>query len=280
MSTLSWEDHFGLACALHWFNPAAHFALRAWAHFREEAADETAITWLGQSSKLAYGETLLHVLRATNEPSPTPFMALAIVESVGQLSKRITMIKHYEHKAPRYLIAGTVFIAAAAGILLRPVQAQDAPQVNPASTPPVLAATGEKAGSPVGTSNSFTLRGTWMWKVGAMMGEKSKDPDFWWEQESDTERYLVPRNGAVAAVVNTPYDKVDARMVKGATLVPERIPGQQLRPGRVVIFRTAAGDFGKFEVTGFLPLERVGKPTIPEYDLRLRWVLYTVYAND
>ena len=138
---------FTLVGALHWFNPAAHLALRWWAQFREEAADETAIRWLGRASGVDYGETLLHVLRHTNEQPAAPFLTLSIVESVSQLRKRLTMIKHYEHRSPHLLFTGTIFVAALC-ILLRPVQAQNAPAQSaappaatiekPASTPSAL----------------------------------------------------------------------------------------------------------------------------------------------
>ena len=117
---------FTLVCALHWFNPAAHLALRWWTQFREEAADEAAIGWLGQASNLDYGETLLHVLRVTHAQPAGPFLTLSIVESVGQLRTRLTMIKHHERRSPYPLFTGTVFAAAALGILLRPVRAQNA----------------------------------------------------------------------------------------------------------------------------------------------------------
>ena len=121
---------FTLVCATHWFNPAAHLALRAWTVFREEAADEAAIVWLGQPSGVAYGETLLPLRRTTPGP-PAPFAALAIVESVSQLRKRITMIKHYEHKAPRYLLTGAIFATVALGFILRPVRGAEPPSSDP-----------------------------------------------------------------------------------------------------------------------------------------------------
>ncbi len=121
---LNW--FFTLVCALHWFNPAAHLAFRRWTQFCEESADEAAITWLGQPSILAYGETLLRVLRQAGG-QPAPFTALAVVESVSQLKKRLHMIKQYPSKMTRPLLAGTIFFAVAAGILLRPVRAADAP---------------------------------------------------------------------------------------------------------------------------------------------------------
>ena len=122
--------------------------------------------------------------------------------------------------------------------------------------------------------NSFTIPGTWTWKVGARVAEKSAVPDFWWEQVSESKRDLVPQNGAVAAVVDGPYNDVNAEQIKASNLTKERIDGSQLRVGRVVIFKTTAGQIGKFEVAGYLPLERVGHDTIPEYDLRVKWLLY------
>lgn len=126
---------FTAVCALHWFNPAAHLALRAWTTFREEAADEAAIVWLGQSSEIVYGETLLRVLRTTHG-QPAPYAALAIVESVNQLRKRILMIKHHEQKKPRLLLTG-ILLAAALGLILRPVQA-----VEPGTEDPKAVASG------------------------------------------------------------------------------------------------------------------------------------------
>ena len=118
---------FTLVGAMHWFNPAAHLALRAWTRVCEAAADETAIACLGEPSAIAYGETLLHVLNRTSG-HPAPFSALAIAESVSQLRKRLHMIKLYQHrKSHLSWLAGTIVALLALGILLRPVQAGDAP---------------------------------------------------------------------------------------------------------------------------------------------------------
>lgn len=115
---------FTVACALHWFNPAAHGAYRAWSRFREEAADEAAIGWMQQSTGDAYGETLLYVLRRTHARR-APSAALAIVESVQHLTKRITMIKQYSSKSPRRGLATLVLAVLACGILLQPVRGED-----------------------------------------------------------------------------------------------------------------------------------------------------------
>ncbi len=118
---------FTLVCALHWFNPAAHLALRGWTQFREEAADEAAITSLGASSNLAYGETLLCVLRATGGSQQTSLAVLAVIGSVGQLRKRILMIKQHASKRSHHALGSTVSFLLASAVLFRPVHATATP---------------------------------------------------------------------------------------------------------------------------------------------------------
>jgi beta-lactamase regulating signal transducer with metallopeptidase domain len=115
---------FTLVRVIHWFNPAAHLAFLAWSRFREEAADETAMTWMKESSGTAYGEALLHALRQTNGSTP-PFGALAIGESIHNLKRRITMINHYPNKSSRFLRAGTILVLLVLGFIARPVHADN-----------------------------------------------------------------------------------------------------------------------------------------------------------
>jgi beta-lactamase regulating signal transducer with metallopeptidase domain len=115
---------FTLARAIHWFNPCAHLAFYAWTDFREEAADETAMTWMKAPSGVAYGETLLHALRGADKGTP-PFGALAIGESIHNLKRRITMIKHHQNKSSRFLLASTVLLLITVGFIVRPIQADE-----------------------------------------------------------------------------------------------------------------------------------------------------------
>jgi beta-lactamase regulating signal transducer with metallopeptidase domain len=107
---LSWL--FVIVRTVHWFNPFAHLAARLWVHFREEAADETAIGWLTESTPAGYGEVLLKTLRQCS--GGAPFGALAIGESLNQLKRRMLMIRLYPAKfrwnAPAWL--ATVLFAA------------------------------------------------------------------------------------------------------------------------------------------------------------------------
>jgi beta-lactamase regulating signal transducer with metallopeptidase domain len=116
---------FTLARAIHWFNPMAHLVARAWTGFREEAADETALRTMNESSGRAYGEALLAALRQAHDSS-APFGALAIGESIYHLKRRLVMINHYPNRSSRPLAAILILIVLATGVVLRPVRADEA----------------------------------------------------------------------------------------------------------------------------------------------------------
>ena len=122
-----------LACAAHWFNPFAHAGTRAWMRFREEAADETAIAWLGGRDgreATEYGEALVEVLKHSRTFS-LPLGALAMGESNKNLKQRMIMILNHAQKTPRVLLALALAIGIAGVAALLPVRAAD-PQ--PAAT--------------------------------------------------------------------------------------------------------------------------------------------------
>jgi beta-lactamase regulating signal transducer with metallopeptidase domain len=113
-----------LVNAVHWFNPFAWIAISGWKRFREEAADEVALGWLGDANGEVYGETLLQILRFESRAgAAAPFGSLAIGESLESLKKRMLMIMNYKQKKAGYgflsilavvLIAITVVIPARA----------------------------------------------------------------------------------------------------------------------------------------------------------------------
>jgi beta-lactamase regulating signal transducer with metallopeptidase domain len=115
---------FTLARAVHWFNPVVHLISWAWVGFREEAADESALRAMKESSGLSYGDTLLAVLRKA-QGSPIPFGALASGESIYHLKRRLIMINHYPNRSPRHLAAIFVLTVFVTGFVLRPVRAAD-----------------------------------------------------------------------------------------------------------------------------------------------------------
>jgi beta-lactamase regulating signal transducer with metallopeptidase domain len=115
---------FVLIRALHWFNPLVYLASRDWLRFREEAADEAAMIWLGEGND--YGQTLLATLQHNFETG-LPYGALALGESPRNLKHRILMIAQYPiRKKSTLLIAAASMALLALGSLI-PLHAQNAP---------------------------------------------------------------------------------------------------------------------------------------------------------
>ena len=119
-----------LVRALHWFNPLAHLGAAAWADFREEAADEAVVRLMRDDTGRTYGDALVRALRQCRR-DPPPFGAMAIFESVHHLKRRITMIKRYHDKSPRFLLAGIASIALAAVVCSISVRAADTAPSDP-----------------------------------------------------------------------------------------------------------------------------------------------------
>jgi hypothetical protein len=129
-----------LVRSVHWFNPVAHLGLASWSRCREEAADEAAVTWMGDESPVAYGEALVRSLRASRGSS-APYGSFAIVESVHDLKRRISMINRYKDKAPHALLTTLVTLMLAAIACSIPARAADAASTDPkvASAAPMQA---------------------------------------------------------------------------------------------------------------------------------------------
>ena len=148
----------------------------------------------------------------------------------------------------------------------------------------------------VSAYKSTVLLGTWTWDVESDEQGRGDATDFWWQQATDTERYLVPKNGAKAKLVRrSDFDKIDPAFIKGQDLSIERISGSDeggfLTPGAVVVFRTAEGNLGKLQVEKYRALhdfsfpeaaylsERwknfaLKKPNKEMYHLQVRWQLF------
>lgn len=111
--------------AVHWFNPFAWLMVSGWRKFREEAADETALAWLGDADGEAYGETLLEVLRfASGGHAAIPFGSLAIGESMQNLKMRMMMIKNYRKKTVCYGWLAVLAAALTVTALVAPARAE------------------------------------------------------------------------------------------------------------------------------------------------------------
>jgi beta-lactamase regulating signal transducer with metallopeptidase domain len=119
-----------LVRAVHWFNPFVHVGAEAWAHFREEAADEAAVGWMRDDTGRAYGDALVRSLRHARDTA-VPFGSFAIVESVNHLKKRLTMINRYRFKSPRILLTGALSLLLASVICSLSARADDGASSDP-----------------------------------------------------------------------------------------------------------------------------------------------------
>jgi hypothetical protein len=137
-----------------------------------------------------------------------------------------------------------------------------------------------------------TIPGTWAWDVESNRPADRQEADFWWEQVSATERYLVPLNGAKATIVQgQDFERIDAGYIRKIALSQEKLRGDALKPGVIVAFRTAEGGVGKLQVLGYKPLHdfdfpeaaslteawkqfALSQPNMPLYHLQVRWTLF------
>jgi hypothetical protein len=94
--------------------------------------------------------------------------------------------------------------------------------------------------------------------------------DFWWEMVSETQRYLTPINGTVAAVVKSKsYEQIDATFVARRHLRTAKIDGGDkagvLDPDTVIVFCTADGTLGKLQIVGYRRLHDLSFPQASAY---------------
>jgi beta-lactamase regulating signal transducer with metallopeptidase domain len=119
-----------LVRAAHWFNPLSHLGAGGWARFREEAADEAAMRSMRDESSHAYGDALVRSLRDARR-SAAPFGSFAIIESVNDLKRRLTMINRYHDKSPRLLLTLAVSLLLASVIASISARAADGTSSDP-----------------------------------------------------------------------------------------------------------------------------------------------------
>ena len=141
-----------------------------------------------------------------------------------------------------------------------------------------------------------TILGTWSWNVETDTLVRSSNTDFCWVHVTSTERYLLPINGAQAAVVTgRSFDEIDSAFVNSLTLSSQKLSGSDvgsvLTPGAVIAFRTSEGNKGKLRIEGYRALHdfsfpeasymdegwksyALTKPNIEKYHLHVKWCLF------
>ncbi|HEY6226641.1 MAG TPA: M56 family metallopeptidase, partial [Verrucomicrobiae bacterium] len=80
-----------IARAIHWFNPAIHFAALRMRQECELAADAAAVIDANAEERAAYGETMLKVLQ--NSIAPPTLLALGMAEQTRHLKERLKALK-------------------------------------------------------------------------------------------------------------------------------------------------------------------------------------------
>ncbi len=128
----------GLAVlALHWWNPIAHIAWRAFRADQELACDATVLSGASGADRHSYGRAML---KSAAAPVPT---AACAMNAKTQLKERITMMKQHDLPAGRRLWASaSVGALVLAGLVLTAAGAPPAPPAAPApaSVPAPVAA--------------------------------------------------------------------------------------------------------------------------------------------
>lgn len=99
--------------------------------------------------------------------------------------------------------------------------------------------------------------------------ETQQGADLWWEQVTETERYLVPTNGACFAVIGQrDFDSITRDDLSRLPCFASKIDGSaasygQVMDGTVILAVTSERRFTKFRVNQY------------GYDLVISWVTYS-----
>jgi hypothetical protein len=199
---------------VHWFNPLGWMAGMAWAEFREEAADESAIRWLAQPSGTVYGESLLRTL-GNCQGGTSPCGALAIGESIQNLKRRIKMIHYYTSKSNLGWMAMTVALVLAIFMSLSPSLA------------------GDDTSTAIQKETDAAVQAMQTWLTGIDGGDYSQS----WDNASKKFQAAITSDKWVAALkaVRAPLGKMDERKQVSAMYQTGMMGGGSIIPGQYVI---------------------------------------------
>src|SRR5205085_1176286 len=97
---------------LHWFNPAAWWALQRMQGEREIACDELVLDASGKERSKEYGLTLLDVVQRST-PGIAAAGLLGTSDTTSRLQRRLAMIRDYRGRSRRATVVAVVTIALA-----------------------------------------------------------------------------------------------------------------------------------------------------------------------
>ena len=113
----------------------------------------------------------------------------------------------------------------------------------------------------------LVIHGTWMCDLDLGI-ETQEGADFWWQQKTDIERYLTPKNDAVFSIIGLEeFDTISYSDLVKLNYSSQKIDGSantnnQIPQGTVVAAITNEGRYSKFII------EQI------EYNLTISWVTY------
>jgi hypothetical protein len=161
--------------------------------------------------------------------------------------------------------------AAADQAATAPATTEPAAEPTPRKQPIGARRSGDPTAPGIFSQGQLTVRGTWSCNLDQGNEINNNGPaDFFWEQRTVVQRFLVPRNGATFLVLGErDLPSVSYAELQRLTLSSQPIDGSegrenQLRPGTVIAYRTKKGRLGKLRVIQY------------GYNLVIRWNTYAL----
>jgi hypothetical protein len=150
----------------------------------------------------------------------------------------------------------------------------------------------EKNGAEPAKGQTVIL-GTWTWDIETNLQGVVKGVDVQWKEDTATEQFLVPLNGAGLIVLDKKkaFDKITRQDLAGLKYSDKKLANDALAPGTVVALRTNEGNFAKLKVVKYRELhdfsfpeakllnEKIREfflkqPNRKMYHIEVEWVLY------
>lgn len=100
-----------LTMCLHWFNPLVWMMGRELGRACELACDEAVISGLDEQGRRAYGDTLLHALKAESRYQ-SPFTSVMLSEDAEQIKERLCVIMNFKKSSKLTILLSILFTAA------------------------------------------------------------------------------------------------------------------------------------------------------------------------
>lgn len=100
-----------LTICLHWFNPLVWMMGRELGRACELACDEAVIHGLDEQGRRAYGDTLLHALKAGGR-CQSPFTSVMLSEDAEQIKERLRVIMNFKKSSKLTILLSILFTAA------------------------------------------------------------------------------------------------------------------------------------------------------------------------